>query len=166
MPWIDTIIFYEPTWKVCHYQWRYPYYTCFLVCPQIRKLCETSAVTGLSEIWKYITRCYGLAWISYHDYTGYLIFLRKVPLASETLYDAGNPVLKSFPLPCSSVTFPFEIPDTIQLCILAGTINCSTVGFFLNIISFTVDACCRKSGTFALAGLLQNKVEQIFFIYW
>ncbi len=24
-------------------------------------------------------------------------------------------------------------------------------------------ACCRKSGTFALAGLLQNKVEQIFF---
>ncbi len=25
-------------------------------------------------------------------------------------------------------------------------------------------ACCRKSGTFALAGLLQNKVEQMFFL--
>ena len=27
----------------------------------------------------------------------------------------------------------------------------------------TYYACCRKSGTFALARLLQNKVEQIFF---
>ena len=62
--WPDTIMFHAPTWKVCHYQWRYPYYTCFPWCPQTQKLCETSAVTGLSEIWKYITGCYGLVFVN------------------------------------------------------------------------------------------------------